>query len=475
MPHKNAAYRRRDFLKAMALGAAGLSLSGRCRAAEARPNFVIIIGDDVGWNDIGTYGNPLIRTPHVDAMARRGMQCNNAYLTVSSCSPSRASIMTGLYPHNTGAGELHQPLAAAAVTIPALLKDAGYYTACAGKFHMGHIQAHFDLVTDSQPSGCEQWVEVLSKRPKDKPFFLWFAAHDAHRGWSATKGENAISQPHRNDEVVVPPFLPDAPKVRRDLGQYYDEVSRLDRFTGEVLAELDRQGIVDNTFVLFMSDNGRPFPRCKTTVYDSGLKTPFIVHWPGHVKAGSASQSLVSAVDIAPTILELAGLAPVPSFQGRSFAPLLRNPEATIREYVHGEHNWHDYQAHERSVRSMQYLYISNAFPELPGTPPADAVNSATYATLRQWRDAGKLTPQQQGPFVVPRPEEQLFDVRGDPYSFENLVGKPEYEGVLADMRGEYESWVRRTHDKVPENPTPDHFDRETGKRLAKGGRPKGY
>ena len=476
MPYATRLTSRRAFLKSMVLGAAGLSLSRMASAApKARPNFVVIIGDDVGWNDVGAYGNPRIRTPHVDAMAQQGMQFNNAYLTISSCSPSRASIMTGLYPHNTGAGELHQPLAAETVTIPALLKEAGYYTACVGKFHMGHIQSHFDFVVDSRPSGSEHWLEVLGNRPKDKPFFFWLAAHDSHRGWSATEGPAAIAQPHQDSEVAVPPFLPDAPEVRRDLAQYYDEVCRLDHNTGLVLEELERQGVLRDTFVLFMSDNGRPFPRAKTTVYDSGLKTPFIVQWPDKVKAGSSSDNLVSSVDIAPTIIELAGLGRVPSFEGKSFTPILEDPVRTTRDYVYGEHNWHDYMAHERSVRSLSYLYIRNAFPQLPGTPPADAVTSPTYAEMRRRHAEGTLTPEQEGPFAVPRPEEQLFDVREDPYSFHNLAADPNYADVLATMREECEKWVKQTGDRVPENPTPDLFDRETGKRLAEGARPKGY
>ena len=244
---------RREFLGASIAAALTVVAGSRaCLAAAKRPNFVIVIGDDVGWDDHGCYGNPFVRTPRLDAMAARGLRFDNAYLTISSCSPSRASIMTGMYPHNTGAGELHQPLAADAVTMPKLLKDAGYFTACAGKFHMGDIKPHFDVVTDSQPSGCEKWVEVLEQRPEDQPFFCWFAGHDAHRNWSATRGQHAIGQPHGPDEVVVPPFLPDTPEVRADLGEYYDEVSRLDGYLGRVLDELERQGVLDNTFVLYI-------------------------------------------------------------------------------------------------------------------------------------------------------------------------------------------------------------------------------
>ncbi len=131
-------------------------------------------------------------------------------------------------------------------------------------------------------SGCDQWVPVLRDRPRDKPFFLWLAALDPHRDYQP----GTIPEPHRPEDVVVPPYLPDVPEVRKDLALYYDEIGRLDHHVGEVLAELDRQGVAGETLVLFLSDNGRPFPRCKTTLYDSGIRTPFIVRWPGHIRPG---------------------------------------------------------------------------------------------------------------------------------------------------------------------------------------------
>ncbi len=265
---------------------------------------------------------------------------------------------------------------------------------------------------------------------------------------------------------MVPPYLPDVRETREDLDMYYDEITRMDGYIGQVLDELDRQGVVDDTFVLFLSDNGRPFPRCKTTLYDSGVKTPFIVRWPGKTTPGTTCDSLVSVIDIAPTVIELAGVGSSPTFQGKSFGPLLDDPEASIREYIYAEHNWHDYQAHERSVRSKRYLYIRNAFPELACTPPADAVGSITFQAMRALRDEDKLPPEQFGCFVTPRTTEELYDVKLDPYQLLNVAADPKYAKVLSQMRGAHEAWARRTDDRVPEHPTPDKFDRETGKRL---------
>ena len=299
-------------------------------AAADRPNFVLIIADDLGWEDSGPYGNRGVRTPSLDRLAAGGLLFHNAVLTCSSCSPSRSSIITCRYPHNTGAEQLHWPLPKEQTTFVELLKAAGYWTAAVGKWHLGPaIEDRFDVVVQAKrdnPSGCGDWVPTLAGRPKDKPFFLWLAAFDPHRDYPP----GATDRPHRPEDVTVPPYLPDTPEVRADLARYYDEITRLDGFVGQVLDELDRQGVADNTVVLFMTDNGRPFPRCKTTVYDSGVKTPLIVRWPAKIKPGNTTQSLVSSIDIGVTLLALAGVRPAESMQGQSFAAVLADPSAKV-------------------------------------------------------------------------------------------------------------------------------------------------
>ncbi len=439
------------------------SAASSIRASQSRPNFIVIVADDLGWNDLGCYGHQAIRTPNVDRLAAEGLRFTHAFLTCSSCSPTRCSIMTGRYPHSTGAKELHQPLPADQVVFGGLLKQGGYYTASAGKWHLGAAaKANFDTVVGGGPSGCEKWVETLQNRPKDKPFFMWLAAFDPHRGYQP----NTIPDPHEPEDAMVPPFLPDVAETRQDLALYYDEVARMDGYIGRVLDELERQCVADNTFVLFLSDNGRPFPRCKTTLYDSGVKTPLVVRWPGKVRPRSVCDSLVSVIDIAPTIVELAGLEVSSTFQGESFSSLLGRPQGSIREHVFAEHNWHDYQAHERSVRSKKYLYIRNAFPDLQCTPPADAVRSITFQAMRKRRDADELSPEQVGCFAAPRAGEELYDVQRDPYQLLNVAADPKYAKVLAQMRAVHERWRRETRDEIPAKPTPDQFDRETGRRL---------
>ena len=464
-----------------------MSGSASLAGVPQRPNIVLIIADDMARDDCGAYGNRKIKTPHIDRLAREGMRFDRAFVTASSCSPSRSSIITGRYPHSTGAEELHWPLPADQITFVEKLKAAGYWAAAAGKWHLGSaVKNRFNLVreagtagfqlptgNDAKPkmtargpgaaqSGCDHWLSVLRDRPRDKPFFLWLASFDPHRDYQA----GTIPEPHRAEDVTVPTYLPDVPEVRQDLAMYYDEISRLDHYVGEVLAELDRQKVAGDTLVLFVSDNGRPFPRCKTTLYDSGIKTPLIVRWPGHVRPGSHCDSLVSTIDIAPTFLGLAGVATGPSFQGKDFSVLLGNPKAKVRDLIFAERNWHDYSAHGRAVRSERFTYIRNDDHELPLTPPADAVRSPTFVAMRRLRDERKLSPAQMACFVRPRPVEELYDADADPDELVNLTGDPKYAEVLDTLRRGLLDWEKETDDRLPASLSPDEFDCETGAPL---------
>jgi arylsulfatase A-like enzyme len=472
---------------ALAMLSIGISVefaSGYATAAD-RPNVVLILADDLGAEDLGPFGNPRVRTPNLDRLAARGMCFDRAFVTASSCSPSRSSLITGRYPHATGAEELHWPLPASQVTFVETLRAAGYWTAAAGKWHLGNaIKGRFDLVREANPAGytlargkstldaggpgaaqagCDGWVPVLRERPRDKPFFLWLAALDPHRDYAA----NAIPEPHRPEDVAVPPYLPDTPEVRRDLALYYDEIARLDGFVGAVVAELERQGVADSTLILFLSDNGRPFPRCKTTLHDSGVRTPLIACWPGRVPAGTRSGALVSTVDLGPTILELAGAGPLPAAQGVSVAKVLADPDARVRPFAVSERNWHDYASHGRSVRSERFRYIRNDDAALTLNPPADAVRSPTFQAMRQLRDAGQLTPALRAVFDKPRPAEELYDLQADPHELRNLAADPAQAATLDALRAALAAWTRATGDEAPPATlTPDEFDRETGKPL---------
>lgn len=420
--------------------------------AEEKPNFVFFITDDVGWNDIGCYGNEAIKTPNLDALAERGLRFTNAYLTISSCSPSRCSIITGRYPHNTGAPELHTELPADQFRFPVALREAGYYTMLSGKNHMGDVSDAFETISKGKgPGSSDDWVKLLKERPKDQPFFAWFASKDAHRTWQIDD-ENHVYDP---SEVMVPPFMYDGPKTRQDLADYYHEVSRIDTTMGKLVEELKEQGIEKNTYIIFMTDNGRPFPRSKTRMYDSGVKTPFLVARPGTI-APAVTDSLISSIDLAPTILELAGLEPRETMQGVSFTPILADPKATVRDVAFAEQNWHVFKAHQRMVRTGDFLYIKNAHPELLPLSMESDPSFPAGEELWEKHDAGELNAAQSAMFQEPQPEEELYQVSDDPFQLTNLAGKEEFTETLREMRELHQEWTKATGDTVPTNPTPD-------------------
>ena len=424
----------------------------------------------MAFDDCTPYGHPKIQTPNLNRLAKNGMRFDSAFLTCSSCSPSRSSIITGRYPHSTGgnAHQLHEPLPKNQITFVELLKKAGYYTASSGKWHLGKAtRPKFDLVITGRKkcgySGGKNWVPTLKERPKNKPFFFWFAAIDPHRPY---KGET-IPKPHTQKDAVVPPYLPDVPETRKDLAMYYDEISRLDHYVGQVLDELDRQKITENTCVIFISDNGRPFPRCKTSVYESGVKTPFIVQFPNRIKPNSVCKSLVSSIDLTPTILNLAKVKQPNTFQGVSFEKLFATPNATVRKYTHSEHNWHDFEDFQRSVHSQKFNYIHTTYTDIPGTPPADAVKSITYQKMHQLKAAGKLTKAQLNPYLTPRPAEELYDIEKDPHELNNLATNPHpyYRKILRELRQEHQRWTKETNDSIPKTRRPNKYDRTTGEK----------
>jgi len=464
----------------LALTATAL-LSGIGTAAD-RPNILFFIADDVSWNDYGCYGNSAVRTPHIDALAAGGIRFDQAYLTASSCSPSRASIITGRYPHNNGkAAELHQPIAWNLPWLPELLREAGYYTALSGKNHMkssrgpqGQIRSKsFDLIDAGREPGNSgghaHWRKITRERPQNKPFFFWFAAYDAHRGWDADRqwDEKRYGPVHSADDVIVPPFLVDDAGTRNDLASYYNEVTRFDHYIGEVIAELKSQGQLDNTLIFVLADNGRPFPRAKTRIHDSGMKTALVAHWPAGIQtAGSTDDSLVSVIDLAPTALMSAGVKPPETMQGVSLLPLLDGSSSAVRRFAFSEHNWHDYEAHGRGIRGEGFLLIRNFRPGLAWQGPADSVRSPSHVSLQSRRDAGTLKPAQSDVFLAPRPEVELYDLTKDPHQLHNLAGRKEFSAQQQRLAGLLESWMQATHDSVPQEISHDSFDRETGRSL---------
>ena len=229
-------------------------------AQGAAPNFVILIADDLGWNDLGAYGNRQVHTPNIDRLAASGLRFDNAFLTTSSCSASRASILTGKYPHSNGLVHLHQPLSPKETTLGLLLREGGYHTEAVGKWGLGgEVKGQFSSnIEEKTGSSTERWIERLKRRPKDTPFFFWLASRDPHPPHRPDK--DSVDYRYDPDKLEIPAGLVNGPGTRREFAQYYREITRFDRDVGLVVAELEAQGVLDNTLLIVMSDNGRPFP-----------------------------------------------------------------------------------------------------------------------------------------------------------------------------------------------------------------------
>lgn len=444
-------------------------------AAMTPANVVLIIGDDIS-PDFNAYGGP-VDSPNFDYLAENGVLFTNAYTVASSCSPSRISLLTGRYPHNHGAPELHTPMPAGQPMVSQVLADAGYYVAASGKWHMGEdAKSAFDVVHEptypEDITGAKEWVRFLQERPRNKPFFMWFGAYDAHRPWEA----DPVEESYGAAAGPLPAGIPDTPVAREDLAHYFDEVRRFDRYVGGVIGELERQGVLENTLIIVVGDNGRPFPRNKTHLFDNGMKVPLVVHWPaGGFVRGGRQDGLVSTIDLAPTILSILGLDAPQMMQGRDFAAALRALDAPTRDHVFGERNWHTQRGIGRMVRHGDLTYFRNFTPEYYQFLMVNHGNPS-YAELLRLRAEGKLKPHEAELFSTGAASESLYDLRSDPQQTVNLADDPQYRSQLAAMRNLLAEWQQRTGDSIPDADltTPDRLDRTTFEALYGAGRPAG-
>ncbi|MCP4449951.1 MAG: sulfatase-like hydrolase/transferase, partial [Planctomycetes bacterium] len=269
-----------------------------------------------------------------------------------------------------------------------------------------------------------------------------------------------IDSPYSSEEVIVPPYLPDHPLIREEIAQYYDEIARFDRHVGQVLDELTRQKLIDDTFILYVSDNGMPFPRAKTTLYDSGIRTPLLVRYPALTKPGTVQRNLVSTIDIAPTVLELAGITQTTT-QGQSLARMLKDPRAPGREAIFAEANWHDFEKFTRAVRTERFLLIRNYYWDKPLWNSVDSVNSQTWTGYLEMQRYSRLTDSQRFLFAEPRPFEEFYDLKIDPHSLTNAVGTPNYADAVNQLRTRLDNWRVETHDRMPETRRRDGWTRD--------------
>jgi len=454
----------RTVVQCALFGALLVLLSGFQAAVAETRNVLLIVADDQG-RDLGVYGNPVLRTPNLDALAARGTLFTNAFATVSSCSPSRSVIYTGLYSHSNGmyglAHDVHnQHLLPTVWTLPQYLKAAGYRTGLVGKKHILPESAlPFDEELAPERPGNRDVAFMAGEarkfisRSTGKPFLLIVGYSDPHRAPENFGNTQTWPQVARTtydpEKIVVPAHLPDLPEVRRDLAQYYESVSRLDSGVGlllDVLRDTKHEG---DTLVVYLSDNGRAFPGAKTTLYDEGIHLPLIVASPAQSKRGVRNNAMVSWVDITPTILDWAQAA-APRDQrlaGRTLLPILEQADPPGWDRVFASHSFHEIQQYYpmRAVRTREYKYILNIAAPLEFPIAGDIASSPTWQAVAARPSVGLGARTVQA--FLHRPDEELYDLRQDPSEVRNLAADPAHREVLERMRAEMTKFRAETHD----------------------------
>ncbi|HQO35904.1 MAG TPA: sulfatase [bacterium] len=461
----NASINRRDFCMSAASVLAAASVSG-CQAGTASfRNVLLLIGDDHGL-DTPSYGNPSIQTPNLDRLAWDGVRFSNAFCTTASCSPSRSVILTGLHNHTNGQlglahGHHNFHTLPWVQTLPRLLKNRGYTTGVIGKLHVNPASLYpFDVCVTGEELGSIRSVATMSERARgffeknrDKPFFLLMGYGDPHRsakGFGNEQPYPGVEETTYSPESMKPPaFLQDSAAVREELAEYSQAVSRLDLGIGMVLEALQASGKDKDTLVIYISDNGPPFPGAKTNLYDPGIHLPLIVRSPEQAKRGVVNQAMVSWTDLTPTILEWTG-TPAPKeyeLHGRSFLPILENENPSGWDSVFLSHTFHEVTMYYpmRGIRTRRYKYIQNLCPGLSFPHASDLYASKTWQELlaRPEMRMGQRTVQD----YLHRPSEELYDLEQDPWEFLNLAQGAEFQEILADLRGRTHEFRQRTND----------------------------
>jgi arylsulfatase A-like enzyme len=442
-------------------------------AADARPNILFCLADDWGWPHAGAYGDAVVTTPTFDRIAREGTLFTHAFCATPSCTASRAAILTGQYPHRLEEGaNLFGFLPQKFPVYPNLLEAAGYHVGMTRKGWSPGIYQAGGYTRNPAGPYYEDFDAFLKSVPADKPFCFWFGAVDPHRPYKQGAWKDAGLNP---ENVVVPPYLPDSPEVRQDILDYYFEVQRFDRETGDMLALLEKAGHGDNTMVVITGDNGWPFPRAKANLYDAGSRVPLAVRWPARVKGGRTIGDFVNLSDLAPTFLEAAGAELPAEMTARSLVGLLTGAEPpSQRNMVFLDRERHanvrpaDGGYPSRAVRTGEFLYIRNFRPDrwpvgdAQGTggygPFGDCDGGPTKKFLLAHRDAPAGARFFQLAFAK-RPGEELYDVRQDPWQLHNLAGRTEYVAAQQQLRALLDGWMLRTSDPRAIHDD-DRFDR---------------
>jgi len=409
-------------------------------------NIMLLQAEDIGRH-LGCYSDAYSHTPNLDQLAAEGTRFTNAFSHAPVCAPSRGGMVTGCYPWSIGNHHMRSKLMNPPRCFTQELRDAGYYVSWPTK-----LDFNFDP-QEGWVDDTDAWWE--KPPPADEPFFVYQNFGTTHESrmfgelpeWHSAK---ALDVPehlrHGPDQAVVPPCFPDTPEIRRQLANYYDALTHIDREIGDRLAWLDEHGLRDNTIVIFLSDHGRGLPREKRWCYDAGIHEPLIVRWPGKLGPGTVEDDLVAWVDIAPTLLSVAGVAVPAHYQGQIF---LGNDKAAPREYVFAGRDRMDSNFDKvRACRDKEFLYIRNDAPGLPWAQKQWYMEQQpVMPVMRDMHARGELKGHEAVFFQPEKPEEELYEVGKDPWQLNNLAGDPAFAEKKKALRAAMEANLERFGD----------------------------
>ena len=438
-------------------------------SGSAPPNIVFIITDDMSWAHMGAYGSDEVDTPNLDRLAGEGVIFDHAFVSTPSCTPSRASILTGRNGFELEEGaSLWGYLPAKFPTYTELLAERGYRVGATGKgwapgflidrevnpagqpYNQIRSRPHADLFESVRMSDIDyaaNFEAFLDATDENRPFSFWMGTYEPHRGYTpgiaAAKGKDSAA-------VTVPVFMPDVPVVREDINEYYAEIEHVDIQVGRLMEVLNRRGLLDNTIVVFTSDNGMPFPRAKATLYDYGTHMPLVVWWGDNIDGGRRIDDLVSHTDIAPTILEIAGVPAPPEMSGRSLLSLITTgePGQAARDAVYMYRERHGFYSGSRgfstpsrAIRTEDYLLIWNARPD---AIPLDVDGGPAKSFMEE---NAERYPALHALSFAPRDEFELYDIRTDAFQMRNLAGDGQHAETLDRLSSQLFAYLESRQD----------------------------
>ncbi|QDT65769.1 sulfatase family protein [Calycomorphotria hydatis] len=427
-------------VKSSLVAAAVLLISAAEITAAERPNILWIIADDLS-PELGCYGYEGVNTPRIDNLAEEGTRYTAAFATSPVCSSSRSAFITGVYQTTTGSHHHRthnmKPLPGSIVPITELLRDAGYYVCNSNSAMTRPGKSDYNFAFDGEVFDGAEW----SKRKPGQPFFAQVQIHEPHRKF------NNASAEVRNRDFKIPAYYPEHPIIRADWANYLATVEVLDEKVGKVLDRLDKEGLTENTVVIFFGDHGRPHYRDKQWLYDGGLRVPLIIRCPKHINAGAVNDELVSLIDVSAATVKLAGLDVPDWMQGRD----LLSDDFQGRDMIFAARDRCGSTVDRiRCVRTEQYKYIRNFYPDKPYWQHSD-YKELGYPGMtlgRVLKQRGELTGPHAAFWADHRPAEELYDLKADPEELHNLAADPDYQDKLAKLRSDLDHWMIETNDQ---------------------------